>query len=132
MRERKWGRVLTIAGSGMVQAIPNLSISNTGRSVMVALSNTLSSEVAKDGVNVNFVIPGKIDDDRAGELDGTNAKRQGKTAEEIRKGFETQIPAGCYGKVEEFAKTSAFLASDAASYITGQMTRVDGSRIRSI
>lgn len=93
---------------------------------------TLSSEVAKDGVNVNFIIPGKIDDDRVGELDGTNAKRQGKTVEEIRKRFETQIPAGCYGKVEEFAKTAAFLVSDAASYITGQMIRVDGGRIRSI
>jgi 3-oxoacyl-[acyl-carrier protein] reductase len=132
MRERGWGRVLTIASTGVVQPIPNLVISNTLRSSIVGWSKTLASEVAKDGITVNVVLPGRIQTDRTGELDAANAKAQGKSVDEIATAARAAIPAGRYGRVEEFADTVCFLASERASYITGSLTRVDGGSVRSI
>ena len=132
MRERRWGRIVTIASSGVVQPIPNLVISNALRSSLVGWSKTLASEVAKDGITVNLVLPGRINTDRLGELDAANAKAQGKTVEEVAEAARAAIPAGRYGNVEEFADVVCFLASERASYITGSMTRVDGGAIRSI
>jgi 3-oxoacyl-[acyl-carrier protein] reductase len=132
MRERRWGRIVTIASSGVVQPIPNLVISNALRSSLVGWSKTLASEVAKDGITVNLVLPGRINTDRLGELDAANAKAQGKSVEEVAETARAAIPAGRYGSVEEFADVVCFLASARASYITGSMTRVDGGAIRSI
>ena len=132
MRERGWGRILTIASSGVVQPIPNLVISNALRSSLVGWSKTLASEVAKDGITVNLVLPGRIQTDRVEELDAANAKAQGKSVEDVATAMRGTIPAGRSGRVEEFADTVCFLASERASYITGSAIRVDGGAIRSI
>jgi 3-oxoacyl-[acyl-carrier protein] reductase len=132
MRERGWGRVLTIASSGVVQPIPNLVISNALRSSVVGWSKTLANEVAKDGITVNLVLPGRIHTDRVDELDAANAKAQGKGVDDIAAAARASIPAGRYGRVEEFADTVCFLASERASYITGSLIRVDGGAVRSI
>jgi 3-oxoacyl-[acyl-carrier protein] reductase len=132
MRERGWGRVLTIASSGVVQPIPNLVISNALRSSIVGWSKTLANEVAKDGITVNVVLPGRIHTDRVDELDAANAKVQGKGVDEIATAARASIPAGRYGRVEEFADTVCFLASERASYITGSLIRVDGGAVRGI
>lgn len=132
MRQRKWGRILTIASSGIVQPIPNLGLSNALRSTLVGWSKTLAAEVAVDGVTVNIIAPGRIHTDRVDETDGAVAKRDNKSIEDVRRGSYAQIPAGRYGRVEEFASAAAFLVSAPASYITGSIIRVDGGYIRSI
>jgi 3-oxoacyl-[acyl-carrier protein] reductase len=132
MLERRWGRILTIASSGVVQPIPNLVISNALRASLVGWSKTLASEVAKDGVTVNLVLPGRIETDRVGELDAINAKAQGRTPEDVAAPARATIPAGRYGRVEEFAEVVCFLASERASYVTGSMIRVDGGAVRSV
>jgi 3-oxoacyl-[acyl-carrier protein] reductase len=132
MLERRWGRILTIASSGVVQPIPNLVISNALRASLVGWSKTLASEVAKVGVTVNLVLPGRIETDRVGELDAINAKAQGKTPEDVAAAARAPIPAGRYGRVEEFAEVVCFLASERASYVTGSMIRVDGGAVRSV
>ena len=132
MLERRWGRILIIASSGVVQPIPNLVISNALRASLVGWSKTLASEVAKDGVTVNLVLPGRIETDRVGELDAINAKAQGKTPEDVAAAARATIPAGRYGRVEEFAEVVCFLASERASYVTGSMIRVDGGAVRSV
>jgi 3-oxoacyl-[acyl-carrier protein] reductase len=132
MRERGFGRILTVASSGVVQPIPNLVISNALRSSIVGWSKTLASEVAKDGITVNVVLPGRIATDRLGELDGANAQAQGKTPEEVAAAARAAIPAGRYGRVEEFADVVCFLASERASYVTGSLIRVDGGAVRGI
>jgi 3-oxoacyl-[acyl-carrier protein] reductase len=132
MRERGWGRIVTIASSGVVQPIPNLVISNALRSSIVGWSKTLATEVAKDGITVNLVLPGRIQTDRVEELDAANAKAQGKTTDEIAATARATIPAGRYGRVDEFADAVCFLASERASYITGSMIRVDGGAVRGI
>ncbi len=132
MRERGFGRILTIASSGVVQPIPNLAMSNALRASIVGWSKTLASEVAKDGITVNVVLPGRIQTDRVDELDAANAKVQGKTTEEVAAAARAAIPAGRYGRVEEFADAVCFLASERASYITGSLLRVDGGAVRSV
>ncbi|HYF53484.1 MAG TPA: SDR family oxidoreductase [Salinarimonas sp.] len=132
MRERGFGRIVTIASSGVLQPIPNLAMSNTLRSALVGWSKTLSNEVAADGVTVNMVLPGRIQTDRLGELDRANADRQGKSVEDVARAAITQIPAGRYGRVEEFADMVCFLASTRASYVTGSLIRVDGGAVKGV
>ncbi|NNG03571.1 MAG: SDR family oxidoreductase [Inquilinus sp.] len=132
MRQRKWGRVLTVASSGVVQPIPTLGMSNTLRSSLIAFSKTLAGEVAADGVTANVILPGRIDTERVAELDAAAAKKQGGTIDDARRGAKATIPAGRYGTVAEFASTAAFLVSAPAGYITGSVVRVDGGLIRSI
>lgn len=131
MRERGWGRVVAVGSSGVQQPLPNLALSNIGRAGLAGYLKTLAAEVAKDGVTVNMVLPGRIDTDRVSSLDAAAAKRTGRSPEETRAASEASIPAGRYGKPEEFAAVVAFLASGPASYVTGEQIRCDGGLVRS-
>lgn len=132
MKEQGWGRILTVASSGVFEPIPNLALSNTLRGALVGWNKTLATEIAGFGVTANLLLPGRIHTDRIDELDGANAKRLGKSVEEIREASLKTIPAGRLGKVDEFAAAGAFLCSEPASYITGTMLRVDGGASKSI
>ena len=132
MRERKWGRIITLTSSGVESPIPRLAISNALRQSIVGWSKTLAAEVAADNVTVNIVVQGRIHTDRVDELDAAAAKRLGKSVEDVRAQSIATIPAGRYGKPEELADLVAFLASDRAGYTTGSIVRIDGGMIRSI
>ena len=132
MKEQGWGRILTVASSGVFEPIPNLALSNTLRSALVGWNKTIATEVAGSGITANMLLPGRIHTDRIDELDGANAKRQGKTVEEIRAASIKSIPVGRLGTFEEFAAAGAFLCSEPASYITGTMLRVDGGASKSV
>jgi 3-oxoacyl-[acyl-carrier protein] reductase len=95
-------------------------------------SKTLAAEVARDGITVNMIVPGRISTERIEELDELAAKRENKTVDEVVRASIATIPAGRYGTIEEFAATAAFLVSAPASYITGSIVRVDGGYIRSV
>jgi 3-oxoacyl-[acyl-carrier protein] reductase len=132
MKTQGFGRILTVASSGVFEPIPNLALSNTLRGALVGWNKTLSSELASYGVTANMILPGRIHTDRIDELDGANAKRQGKSLEEVRAASVKSIPAQRLGRVEEFGAAAAFLCSAQASYITGTMLRVDGGAAKSI
>lgn len=132
MRERGWGRILTIGSSGIIQPIPNLAMSNGVRSAVLGWSRTLAAEVARDGVTVNMILPGRIGTERVDELDAAASKRTGKSIEDIAAAARETIPAGRYGRPEEFADVAVFLVSERASYVTGSQIRVDGGLIRSV
>lgn len=132
MRSRNWGRIITIASSGVVQPIPHLPISNSLRSALVGFMKTLAGEVAQDGVTVNILAPGRIDTARTQSIDAAAASRSGKSEADVARESAASIPAGRYGTVEEFGAVAAFLAGTGASYVTGSIIRVDGGAIRSI
>lgn len=132
MREGRFGRILIVSSSGVEQPIPNLVMSNALRASLRGWAKTLASEVAADGVTVNLLLPGRIETDRTGELDAANAKRTGKTVEDVAKAARATIPADRYGDVAEFADVATFLVSERASYVTGSAIRVDGGAIRAI
>jgi 3-oxoacyl-[acyl-carrier protein] reductase len=132
MVERRWGRVITVASSGVEQPIANLAISNGIRAAVVGWSKTLAGEVSQHGVTVNVVIPGRIHTSRVDELDNAAAASRGIPLEEVVKSSTALIPVGRYGTAQEFADVVVFLASVCASYITGSKIRVDGGLIKSI
>ncbi len=132
MKQQGWGRILTIASSGVIEPLANLALSNTLRPALAGWSKTLASEVASHGITANMLLPGSIATDRLDDLDGAAAKRTGRSMEDIRAERQSRIPAGRYGRVEEFAATAAFLCSQPASYITGAMIRCDGGAARSV
>jgi 3-oxoacyl-[acyl-carrier protein] reductase len=132
MRARHWGRIITSTSSGVVAPIPNLAISNALRLSLVGWSKTLASEVAKDGITANVVVPGRIATDRIKFLDEAKAKRERRSVEEVMAENAASIPIGRLGKPEEYGAMVAFLSSEPAAYITGSIVCVDGGMIPSI
>ena len=120
MRERGWGRVLSLSSSVVREPNPALVLSASHRAGLLAALKTIARQVAGDGVTVNSLLPGVIATDRARELGADNPERV------------AQIPVGRLGTVEEFAAAAAFLCSDPAGYITGTTLLVDGGAVRSI
>jgi 3-oxoacyl-[acyl-carrier protein] reductase len=127
MAKAKYGRVVTIASSSIKQPIPNLALSNALRAGVWGIAKTLSRELAPQGILVNVIAPGRIDTERIAELDQANAQKSGKSMEDVRKASVASIPLGRLGRPEELANLVVFLASQAASYITGQAITVDGA-----
>ena len=131
MRRNHWGRVITGTSSSVKQPIDNLMLSNSIRSATTAWSKTLSDQLAKEGITVNTIAPGRIMTERIVQLDSDTATRTGETQEQVTKRLERNIPTGRYGDPDEFGAAAAFLASEQAGYITGQMLLVDGGQLRS-
>lgn len=132
MKDRGWGRVVTIVSSGVEQPIPNLGQSNAVRASIVGWSKSLANELGAAGITVNCVVPGRIHTERVDEIDAANAKRQGTDVATVVAQSRATIPLGRYGKPEEFAAVVAFLASAPAAYVTGSLLRIDGGLIKSI
>lgn len=122
------GRIIVITSTSVKQPIPNLLLSNAFRAGIVGLLKTLSQEFAQYGITVNNVAPGSYDTDRLKHLYERNAQAAGISVAEAKKQMEQKIPLGRLGRPEELANAIVFLASDAASFITGQTLVVDGGQ----
>jgi 3-oxoacyl-[acyl-carrier protein] reductase len=132
MKERKWGRILNVTSIAAKQPVDNLMLSNSIRAAVIGFARTLANEVAPFGVTVNNLIPGFTRTDRMVELSEVSAKKEGITPEQAQARYTSTIPMGRMGEPREFAALAAFLASDRASYITGQSMAVDGGWIRAL
>jgi len=132
MREKQWGRILTVASSSVVQPIPGLSVSNTIRSAIVGWNKSLANEIAGDGITANILAPGRIATERVRQIDALRAEKEHISVAEVRERSMASIPVGRYGTVEEFGAVGAFLVSEQASYITGTVIRCDGGLVRSV
>jgi 3-oxoacyl-[acyl-carrier protein] reductase len=119
MRERGWGRVLSVSSSSVREPIPAIQLSNAHRPGLIAAFKVLARQVAADGVTLNSILAGRIATDRS-----TGGTPEGREAAQAA--ARDQVPAKRLGTVEEFAAAAAFLCSERASYITGTTLLVDG------
>jgi 3-oxoacyl-[acyl-carrier protein] reductase len=132
MRARRWGRVINVTSIAVKQPVDNLMLSNSVRSAVTGFARSLANEVAADGVTVNCVLPGYTRTERVEELADANAAKEGLTRQDVLARFEREIPMRRLGEPDELAAMTAFLASERASYVTGQSIVVDGGWIRSL
>src|SRR3546814_7385243 len=79
MRDRRWGRLLTVASSAAVQPIGGMALSNSLRASLLAWNKTLAAEVAGDGITCNVILPGRIDTERVAALDAAKAEDRKST-----------------------------------------------------
>jgi 3-oxoacyl-[acyl-carrier protein] reductase len=126
MQKKKWGRIVTITSVSTKQPVADLVYSNAVRAGVVGLVKSLSNEFGKDGILVNNVGPGFTATDRLKDLAKSRSVASGKSEREILEGFAVDTALKRLGDPRELADTIVWLASDRASYITGQTILVDG------
>ena len=119
MKARRWGRIVNITGSAEPRG---LNAANSAKAAVHAWAKGLSRELAKDGITINSIQPGRIMSEQI--------VRFHPTEEDRRKFAEANIPMGRFGEPEELANLAVFLASPRAGYITGTVTPVDGGMSR--
>lgn len=132
MRAAKFGRILTVSSTSIVEPLAGFAFSNALRAALANWMKTLSTEVAGDGVTVNVLLPGTFTTARVARLNAAKAARLGISTEALAAEQAAEIPARRFGDPREFAAVAAFLASPRASYVTGQMIRIDGGATHSV
>jgi 3-oxoacyl-[acyl-carrier protein] reductase len=126
MKRKRWGRIITITSITTKQPVADLVLSNAVRAAVVGLVRSLANEFGKDGILVNNVGPGYTATDRLKDLANKRSAAQGKSVSEVVDGWAAEAPLKRLGEPREVADAIVWLASERASYVTGQTVLVDG------
>ncbi len=132
MQRNQWGRIIMISSITVKQPQPQLILSNAIRTGVSGLVRSLANEFGKDGILVNNVGPGYTATDRLKELSASRAAASGQSIADCEREWIEQIPIGRLGKPEEVADAIVWLASERASFVTGQTILVDGGMYKGI
>ena len=126
MIARRFGRIVNITSGAVKHPIPDLGLSNGARTGLTGFVAGLARDTVKHNVTINNLLPGPFDTDRLRSNFQFNAKRMGKTAEELARARMEANPAKRFGTAEEFGDACAYLCSAQAGFITGQNLLLDG------
>lgn len=132
MKAASYGRIINIISTSVKTPLANLGVSNTIRAAVASWAKTLSNEVGQYHITVNNVLPGLTRTLRYDKLVENASTKSGQSLESVEEGLLSSIPLKRIGTAEEIANVIAFLASPAASYVTGTSIRVDGGRTPAI
>jgi len=126
MQKNHWGRLVTITSMTVRQPVSDLIYSNAVRAGVLGLVKSLANEFGKDGITVNNVGPGYTATERLKHLIAKRSQELDTTTAEFEARFAAETPLNRLGQPEEVADAIVWLASDRASFITGQTLLVDG------
>jgi 3-oxoacyl-[acyl-carrier protein] reductase len=126
MQRKHWGRIIALTSITTKQPVADLVLSNAVRAAVVGLVKSLANEFGKDGILVTNVGPGFTATDRLKELAKARSSASGKSQQEIFDAWAADAPLKRLGDPREVAEAIVWLASERASYITGQTLLVDG------
>ena len=126
MIARRFGRIVNITSGAVKAPIPELGLSNGARTGLTGFIAGLSRTTVRHNVTINNLLPGPFETDRLRSNLEFNARKTGKSAEELRRIRTEANPAGRFGTVEEFGDACAYLCSAQAGYLTGQNVLLDG------
>jgi len=126
MQRKHWGRIITITSITTKQPVADLVLSNAVRAAVVGLVKSLANEFGKDGILVNNVGPGYTATDRLKELAKSRSTASGESEKEVSERWSADAALKRLGEPREIADAIVWLASERASYVTGQTVLVDG------
>jgi len=132
MKQSGYGRIVNVISTSVKIPIKGLGVSNTIRAAVANWSKTLSNELAPFGITVNNILPGATKTERLEEIIRNRANNLKVDSEKIEEEMLAEIPMARFAVPKEVAAAAAFLASPAASYITGINIPVDGGRTGSL
>ena len=127
-----YGRIVNIISTSVKEPIAGIGVSNVTRGAVASWAKTLARELAPHGITVNNVLPGSTHTPRIEQIIAARSKKTGGSTDAVTAEMEAEVPMGRFADPSEVAAAVAFLASPAASYITGINVPVDGGRTRSL
>ena len=128
MQQSSYGRIINVISTSVKQPLIGLGVSNTVRGAVASWAKTLANELGQYNITVNNVLPGATNTTRLEAIIKNKATKKGISIEEMAAEEKAIIPMRRFGEANEFADAVGFLASPAASYITGINLPVDGGR----
>jgi 2-keto-3-deoxy-L-fuconate dehydrogenase len=127
MLEKGGGSIVNIAsGASSVRGIPNRYVYGASKAAVIGLTKAVAADFIKRGIRANAICPGTIQSPSLDERIAEQARNSGRSVDEVRQSFIDRQPMGRLGTAEEVAALAVYLASDEASYTTGQIHLVDG------
>ena len=115
MKQQRWGRIINIGSEVVARGVPNFTAYIAAKGGQNGFNRGLATEVAKWGITVNMIAPGWIP-----------VERHEHDPQDVKDGYRALIPADRWGVPEDIGGALVFLASDAASFVTGQNLHVNG------
>jgi 2-keto-3-deoxy-L-fuconate dehydrogenase len=127
MLERKSGSIVNISSAvSSIRGVPNRYAYGATKAAVIGLTKAVAADFIRQGIRCNAICPGTIESPSLEERIATASKATGKSTDAVRQDFIGRQPMGRLGTTQEVAALALFLASDEASYITGQAHLVDG------
>src|ERR1700729_3580124 len=127
MLDKKAGSIINISSTvSSIRGVPNRYAYGASKAAVIGLTKAVAADFIKQGIRCNAICPGTIESPSLDERIAALSKQTGKSSDVVRQAFVDRQPMGRLGTAKEVAFLALFLASDEASYITGQTPLVDG------
>jgi 2-keto-3-deoxy-L-fuconate dehydrogenase len=127
MLQKKSGSIVNISSAvSSIRGVPNRYAYGATKAAVIGLTKAVAADFIKQGIRCNAICPGTVESPSLEERIATASKETGRSVNDVRQAFIERQPMGRLGTAQEVAALAVFLASDEASYITGQPHLVDG------